>query len=66
MRLFDYSALTRERQAEAAKLSETILAEGMNPNFPEGVEELAELLTFVPENKRMAAIQGFIASMLVT
>lgn len=66
MQLFDYSALTRERQDEAAKLSAEVLAECMNPKFPEGIEELAELLTFVPEEKRMAAIQGFIGSMLVT
>ncbi len=66
MQLFDYSTLTKERQDEAAKLPAEVLAECMNPNFPEGIEELAELLTFVPEEKRMAAIQGFIGSMLVT
>ena len=66
MGLFDYGTLTQERQAEAAKIPEEVLAETINLNIPEGVEELAALLTFIPEKKRAAAIQGFIGSMLVT
>lgn len=66
MQLFDYSKLTQERQAEAAKIPAEVLAEGMNPEFPAGVEELAALLTFIPEENRVAAVQGFIGAMLVT
>ena len=66
MGLFDYGTRTQERQAEAAKIPEEVLAETINLNIPEGVEELAALLTFIPEEKRAAAIQGFIGSMLVT
>ncbi len=66
MKLFDYGTLTQERQEEAAKIPAEVLAEEMNPDFPEGVEELTELLTFIPEEKRLAAIQGFIGAMLVT
>ena len=55
MGLFDYGTLTQERQAEAAKIPEEVLAETINLNFPEGVEELAALLTFIPEEKRAAA-----------
>lgn len=66
MSLFDYGTLTQERHAEAARIPEEVLAETINSNFPEGVEELAALLTFIPEEKRVAAIQSFIGSMLVT
>ena len=37
MGLFDYGTLTQERQAEAAKIPEEVLAETINLNFPEGV-----------------------------
>lgn len=66
MKLFDYSEITRGREAEAAKIPDEILDQPMNPSYPEGVEELAALLTFVPEEQRMAAVQGFIGAMLVT
>lgn len=30
-----------------------IMAEPVNPNFPEGAKEIAALLTFLPEEMRM-------------
>ena len=66
MNLFDYGTLTRDREKEAARIPGEILEEPVNPAYPEGMEEMAALLTFIPEDKRMAAIQGFIGAMLVT
>lgn len=66
MNLFDYGTLTRDREKEAARIPKEILEEPVNPAYPEGMEEMAALLTFIPEDKRMAAIQGFIGAMLVT
>lgn len=36
-----------------------IMAESVNPNFPEGAKEIAELLTFLPENIRLYMVMNF-------
>ncbi len=66
MELFDYSKLNQEREEEVKKIPAEILEEPMNQEFPEGVEEMAALLTFIPEEQRLSAIQGFIGATLVT
>lgn len=35
------------------------MAESVNPNFPEGAQEIAELLTFLPEQIRMYMVMNF-------
>lgn len=66
MELFDYSKLNQEREEEVKKIPAEVLEEPINPEFPEGVEEMAALLTFIPEEQRLSAIQGFIGATLVT
>lgn len=66
MELFDYSKLNEERQKEVEKIPAKVLGQPMNQEFPAGPKEMEELLTFLPEEKRAGAIQGFIGAMLVT
>lgn len=66
MILFDYSETRKKLEAEAAKIPDTVLDEKVSDVFPDGMKELEDLLTFLPEEKRAAAIQGFIGSMLVS
>ncbi len=61
MGLFDYGTLTQERQAEAAKIPEEVLAETINLNIPEGVEELAALLTFIQKRRGLLLFKVLLA-----
>ena len=41
-----------------------VLEEKLNPSYPEGVQELAEVLDFVPEEAREGLARGFFGLML--
>lgn len=36
-----------------------VMSEPVNPNFPDGAKEIAELLTFLPEEMRMVMVLTF-------
>jgi len=41
-----------------------VLMEPISEDFPKGLEEIAELLTFLPEEMRMAVAQSMIGAFL--
>lgn len=61
---FDSSAANARRQAYWDSLNKAVLAEPVNTDYPDGVKEIAELLTYLPEDRRMAAVNGFVGAML--
>jgi len=44
--------------------NKSVLDEKVNSNYNEAVKEIAELLTFVPEEDREKIIEGFVKSIL--
>ncbi|MDR1182975.1 MAG: hypothetical protein LBL13_13470 [Bacteroidales bacterium] len=64
--LFDNSEQRRLRNEAYDKLDKKVLDEKINPNFPDGIKEIAELLTFLPEDKREAAVIGFVKGVILT
>jgi hypothetical protein len=63
--LFDNGSQRRVRQESYDKLDKKSLEEKVNTNFPDGVKEIAELLTFLPEEKRQAAVVGFVRGVIL-
>ena len=41
-----------------------VMSEKINPNHPEGAKEVAELLTFLPEEQREMMVNTFAKNML--
>lgn len=66
MEYFDMSDKSEERFAEIMKHSAEELNAPLDPDPATGIQQVAELLTFLPENERLAAVNRFITSMLST
>lgn len=67
MDMFDFSAVNSERYAAVEKLNKAVLDDKINPNCDEGPREIAQLLTFLPEEAtRLDTVYNFVVSMLVT
>lgn len=64
MTKFDNSKEQSERMKVYESIDPAILNKPVNLSYPEGLKEIADLLTFLPEDKREAAVRGFCAAML--
>jgi len=60
----DDSQVKAERMKAIAAIDQRILNERINYKYPDGEEEIAKLLSFVPEENRMSLIQAFVESLL--
>lgn len=60
----DDSQVRAERMKAISEIDPSVLNERINYNYPDGEEEIAKLLSFVPEENRMAIIQAFVESLL--
>ena len=44
--------------------NKNVLEEKLNPEYPDGLQELADVLDFLPENARLGTAAGFLGLML--
>ena len=65
MEYFDMSALTAQREAELAKQPKEKLEARLDPDGEKGLQNVADLLTFLPEEDRLNAVRGFVLGMLL-
>lgn len=61
---FDDRQIKAERMKAVEAIDPAVLAEPVNPNFPEGEKEIAELMSFLPEEQRMPMLQALVESLL--
>lgn len=61
---FDDSKIKAERLKAIDQIDDAILNERINHSYPDGEKEIAELMSFVPEEGRMALLQAFVESLL--
>ena len=61
---FDDKELKAERMRAIDRIDRSILEQPITAAFPDGEEELAALLTFLPEESRMPTLRAFVESML--
>jgi hypothetical protein len=61
---FDNSENRKKLQEAFDKLDKKILAEKVSVAYPDGVKEIAELLTFLPEEKREATVRSFVRAVI--
>jgi hypothetical protein len=66
MKKFDNSANRAVRRKALDGLDKKTLAEKVNPNYPEGLKEIAGLLTFLPEESREAAVRSLVRAVLLS
>lgn len=62
---FDNHAQYDAAMKAISLLDPEVLKQPLNPDFPAGAEEIAQLLTFLPENERLNMVLGFMEGMLV-
>ena len=48
-----------------SELDQNKLKEKLNMSYPEGVNEIAQLLTFLPEEARISTVNAFVGFMLL-
>lgn len=65
MSYFDMSEITQSRLKELEKIDPQILQAKLNPSR-EGLQQIADLLTFLPEEERVATVRKYIVHMLST
>lgn len=65
MEYFDMSALTAQREAELARQPKQALEAKLDPDVEKGLQGVADLLTFLPEEDRMNAVRGFVLALLL-
>ncbi len=61
---FDDSKIKAERLKAIEQIDEAVLNERINHSYPDGEKEIAQLMTFVPEEERMPLLQAFVESLL--
>lgn len=66
MKYFDMSELTAERMAALEQADPAVLNAPLDPDPAKGMQKVADLLTFLPEESRLAAVNGFLIGMLST
>lgn len=66
MKYFDMSELTAERMAALEQADPAVLNAPLDPDPAQGMQKVADLLTFLPEESRLAAVNGFLIGMLST
>lgn len=66
MELFDYSEWNNKCAEAIRKLPKEKLDQPLSIEYPAGEKAVEELMTFLPEDEREAAIQYVIGNLLVT
>lgn len=66
MKYFDMSELTAARMAALEQADPAVLNAPLDPDPEKGMQKVAELLTFLPEESRLSAVNGFLIGMLST
>lgn len=61
---FDNSAVKAQRKAFLESLDKELWSEPIDTAYPDGVKEIADLLTYLPEEKREAAVHAFVGAIL--
>ena len=64
MSKFNNDEAQKKRMEVYNSIDPAILSRPVNLSYPDGVKEIAELLTFLPEEKREATVRGYCAAML--
>ena|GEM_PF-2593026 len=61
---FDNSEQIAHYQAELAKQPAEMREAKLNPNPDKGYQQIADLLTFLPEEERIGRVRSFVGAML--
>ena len=64
MNYFDMSESVNKNIEEIDKLDSLLKKQVIDPDSDKGPKQVAELLTFLPEDQRMGAVIGFVMAML--
>ncbi|WP_094606154.1 hypothetical protein SPSIL_039910 [Sporomusa silvacetica DSM 10669] len=63
---FDNSENKAKREKATMELNAETLRQPVRETYPDGIQEVAELLTFLPEDAREATVRAFVRSMLLS
>ena len=64
MNSFNNSERKALREEAFAQFDKKVLAERVNTDYPAGIKEIADLLTFLPEESRESAVRAFVRLVL--
>ena len=66
LKAFDYSKVIAEMEKAISVQDTASLTDKLNPECNVGLQEIIDILHFIPEDAREKSIENFICSMLVT
>lgn len=65
MKYFDNREVTDPLEKELDKVPAERYNRPLDPDPEKGMQEVADLLTYLPENERLDAVKNFVAAMLL-